>query len=326
MSTPGDRRRIDIVAAPSSLGLRPASPGHEPGAWRAPKALLSAGLVSRLDPVRVVELPHPAYEFEAQPATRIRNGVAIREHALVLADVVGQTLEAGRFALVLGGDCSILLGCLLGARRGGHSGLIHVDGHSDFSHPGNYDTASTLGAVAGMDLALATGRGELLLTHWPAAGIPLVPDDDAIQVGDRESPTPDGPGFDAVPDTSIRRFTVQQVLQLGTAEVSERVAEHLERRGLERAWIHVDLDVLDQRVMPAVDSPGSPGLGFAQLADLISRLVATGRPVGMDVTIYDPELDPHGTYPGAIVECIASSLAAIGDRPAVPTGAGGTDT
>jgi arginase family enzyme len=34
---------------------------------------------------------------------------------------------------------------------------------------------------------------------------------------------------------------------------------------LTRAWLHVDLDVLDRSAMPAVDSPGTPGLTFAQL-------------------------------------------------------------
>jgi arginase len=64
--------------------------------------------------------------------------------------------------------------------------------------------------------------------------------------------------------------------------------------GLDRVWLYADLDVLDQVVMPAVDSPGSPGLDFAQLAELLSRLL--GRVIGLDVTIYDPELDPAGEY------------------------------
>lgn len=64
------------------------------------------------------------------------------------------------FTLVIGGDCSILLGALAGARQAGPLSLIHIDGHSDFRHPGNYDPEQTLGTVAGMDLALATGRGE----------------------------------------------------------------------------------------------------------------------------------------------------------------------
>jgi len=46
--------------------------------------------------------------------------------------------------------------------------LVHVDGHDDFYHPGNYDSARRLGAVAGMDLALASG-GRLCQRALPGA-------------------------------------------------------------------------------------------------------------------------------------------------------------
>ncbi|GAA3367154.1 arginase family protein [Streptomyces sannanensis] len=289
---------VELIAAPWNLGLRPPAPGREPGTWRAPQALLSAGLEARLRPARVVELDRPLYEFDAQPATRIRNGVAVREHTLRLGEAVQAALAASRFAVVLGGDCSILLGCLLGTRRDGRCGLVHLDGHSDFRHPGNYDVGSSLGSVAGMDLALATGRGELLLTHWPAVGRPLVADEDVVQIGDREDE-------EILP---VTRFTAQEIQQIGIADLGERVISRLQRRGLDRVWLHLDLDVLDERVLPAVDSPGRPGLDFSQLTELVSTLVGTGRVVGLDVAIYDPELDPDGVYAAPIVDCLASAL------------------
>ena len=304
-------RGVQLIAAPSNLGLRPPEPGHEPGAWRAPEVLLTAGLASRVASTTVVEIPRPSYVFDLQPATRIRNGLTIRAHALELADAVEAALAAGRFALVVGGDCSILLGCLLGVRRLGRCGLVHVDGHRDFHHPGNYDTGSALGSAAGMDLALATGRGELLLTHWPGVGLPLVADADVIQMGDREV----GPGSDRdTPlDPSIAQLSVQEMLALGIPDACARGVEHLERRSLDRVWLHVDLDVLDQRVLPSVDSPGSPGLDLPQLAELIMGLISTGRIVGLDATIYDPELDPRGEYPSGIVEALASGLSPLVD-------------
>lgn len=304
---------VEIIAAPSNLGLRPPGPGHEPGAWKAPAAFLAGGLGARLTPARVVELPRPPYAFDEQPGTRIRNGLAIREHALTLADAVGDALAASRSPVVLGGDCSIMLGCLVGARRSGRCGLVHVDGHCDFFHPGNYDTASRLGSAAGMDLALATGRGEPLLTHWPDITPPLVPDDEVVQIGDREAegPTDDAAVGDLL-ESSITQVTVQEILRVGVGPACQRAVEHFDRRGLDRVWLHVDLDVLDQAVMPAVDSPGSPGLTFDHLAELLARLVASGLVIGVDVTIYDPELDPEGLYVPAIVECLGAGLGALG--------------
>jgi arginase len=303
---------VEVVAAPSNLGLRPPAPGREPGTWRAPGVLMSQGLGRRLNAARIVELPRPRYEFQAQPGTRIRNGTAIREHALRLADAVATALAASRFVVVVGGDCSILLGCLAGARRAGRCGLVHVDGHSDFFHPGNYDAGSRLGSAAGMDLALATGRGELLLTHWPVAGKPLVNGHDVIQIGDRE-PAETGHGS---LDQPIVRLPVHDVLRAGIAEVADRATGHLRQQGLDRVWLHVDLDVLDHSVLPAVDTPGSPGLSFGQLGQLLSRLAGTGRIVGLDVTIYDPELDPAGEYAPRIVDCLASALATLTSPPA----------
>ncbi|WP_034483332.1 arginase family protein [Actinomadura oligospora] len=289
---------VELIAAPWNLGLRPPEPGHEPGAWRAPEALLAAGLEDRLRPARLVELDRPPYDFDAQPATRVRNGVTLREHTLRLAGTVREALAASRFPVVLGGDCSVLLGCLLGARHDGRCGLVHVDGHNDFRHPGDGGSGPALGNAAGMDLALATGRGELLLTHWPRVGRPLVADEDVVQIGDRDE--------DA--DLPFTRFTARQIERVGIADLGEQVRAHLDRHGLDRVWLHVDLDVLDERVLPAVDTPGRPGMDFAQLAELLSSLVGTGRVIGLDITVYDPERDPDGAHAAPIVDCLTSAL------------------
>jgi arginase len=86
------------------------------------------------------------------------------------------------------------------------------------------------------------------------------------------------------------------------------VVERLQARQITRAWFHLDLDVLDQSVLAAVDSPGSPGLSFAQLGELIRLVVGSGLFVGLDVAIYDPDLDPGLRYAPRIVETLAMGL------------------
>ncbi|MGR7001968.1 arginase family protein [Yinghuangia aomiensis] len=294
---------VDLITAPWNLGLRPPRPGrHEPGTWRAPQTLRTAGLDTRLRPAPGGGTRPTALRL--RPAARDpdpQRGDPPRAHAAPRPRRPRHAGRGGRFPVVLGGDCSILLGCLLGARRGGRCGLVHVDGHSDFRHPGNYDAGAALGSAAGMDLALATGRGELLLTHWPQVGMPLVADEDVVQVGDRED--------EEVPP--VTRFTAQEIQRIGIAELGERVARRLAERGLERVWLHVDLDVLDERVLPAVDTPGRPGLDYDQLARLAETLLGTGRVIGLDVSVYDPELDPDGTHAARIADCLATALAPI---------------
>ena len=133
--------RINLILAPSNLGLRPEN-GREPGTWQAPRVLMEAGLREALDAYEVNRLERPLYEFEAQRNTRIRNGQTLRAYSLELSGKVQDVLAARRFPVVIGGDCSILLGCLHGARLAGGRGLVHVDGHSDFTQEKSYATAS----------------------------------------------------------------------------------------------------------------------------------------------------------------------------------------
>lgn len=148
---------ISLIRAPCNLGLRPLSPGHVPGTWRAPQALSEAGLVDRITPAEIIDMERPTYRAEAEPGTMLRNGNALRRFNLALADHVEDACRRGLFPFVVGGDCGVLLGALAGRRRLGPLSLIHVDGHSDFRNPANYDAANLLSAVAGMDLALVSG-------------------------------------------------------------------------------------------------------------------------------------------------------------------------
>ncbi len=284
-------RDINLIRAPFNLGLRPLRPRHEPGTWRAPQALTEAGLVEALAPALVIDLERPTYSIEPQPGTKLRNGPAIRGFNLRLADIVADTIGRGAFALIIGGDCTILLGALAGARRSGPLSLVHVDGHSDFRHPGNDDDNLPVGSAAGMDLAAATGRGETLLTDWPGIAGPLLRDDQVMQIGERENRDTDYAWRD-IETTDITQVDVFAAQELGAAGVLAKAELVLASHG--RHWVHFDVDALDQAVMPAVDSPGSPGIDPDQLIAILAALVARPGCVGMNVTIFDPDLDPTG--------------------------------
>jgi arginase len=296
---------IALIEARTSLGLRPLTPGHEPGCWRAPAALMRAGLGEELRPRRHVVLPHPAYRFTRDPASTIRNGTRLRAYCEQIGDTVAASLGDGLFPLVIGGDCSILLGCLAGAKRSGPCGLIHVDGHADFYHPGNYNGTAP-GSAAGMDLALATGRGEALLAQWGEPAMPLVDDLQVVQIGERESDVPDYsfPDFRTSP---IHKIAIESFLRDGPTEASAQALARLTGR----VWLHVDVDVLDQSIMPAVDSPGTPGMSFDQLSSLIRTLLASGRLAGADIAIFDPELDPTGAIAKRLAGCLGAGFQAL---------------
>jgi arginase len=56
-------------------------------------------------------------------------------------------------------------------------------------------------------------------------------------------------------------------------------------------WIHLDVDVLNPSVMPAVDSPEPGGPTLDELVNLLAPLVRHPLAVGLDLSIYDPALD-----------------------------------
>jgi arginase len=151
-----------------------------------------------------------------------------------------------------------------------------------------------------MDLALATGRGERLLTEWPWVDAPLVPDEQVVQIGERESRDADFAWPD-IDTTAITRLDVFTARDLGSAAVIARTLTVLGQQPDWPFWIHLDVDVLDQDVMPAVDSPGSPGLDEEDLFRLLRALVAQELCAGMTVTIYDPDLDPQHECAARIV-------------------------
>lgn len=71
-----------LIAAPSNLGLSPLWPSHEPCTWRAPSALIAAGLLQSISVRDFKELPRPNYSADTLPGTRLRNGHTIRSFNL----------------------------------------------------------------------------------------------------------------------------------------------------------------------------------------------------------------------------------------------------
>lgn len=206
------------------------------------------------------------------------------------------------FTLVLGGDCSILLGFLLGLRRRGSFGLVFVDGHRDDQTPGT----SVTGGVAGMDLAIATGIGPPELADLYSSGR-LVDPEAVAAVGFRYGHG--GPDQSSgIRDTGIDLFDLSAVRTIGPADLGVELTRLLPARELDGVWVHVDVDVLSTEAMPAVDSPQPDGLSFEELRSLLRRLVRRLNVTGIQVTIYDPERDPSGAAGRKLVGCLAAAL------------------
>ena len=288
--------RYAIVEAPSVLGLRPT------GVETLPEALLGVGLAERLGARKFGRVDAPPYDDRRDPGTLMLNPRQIADYSVKLADAIGLVLAAGEFPLVLGGDCSILLGNLLALRRRGRYGLLFIDGHADFYQP----EANTNGEAASSDLALATGRGPAVLTTLEGY-CPLVRDEDVIAFGFRDAEEAASYGSQPIP-RAIRALDLIEVHGLGAASAAREALRRLERDELDGFWIHLDADAFDDAVMPAVDYRLAGGLSFDELAEVLRTAVDSGHTVGLDVTIYNPKLDPTGSAARGLADALARGL------------------
>jgi arginase len=213
-------------------------------------------------------------------------------------------LDGGDVPIVLGGDCSIVLGTLLALRRRGRFGLLFIDGHADFYQP----EAEPNGEAASMDLALATGRGPDVVADLEGRR-PLVRDEDVVQFSRRDAEEAAAAGSQRIEDTGIMVIDLPHIRRLGIERATHDALEHLVRSELDGFWIHVDCDALDDAVMPAVDYRRPGGLAWDELEHVLSVAIDSGHAVGLDLTIFNPRLDGDGSIARTLVGCLARSLA-----------------
>lgn len=303
---------IAVLDAPSNLGLRPPAPGVEPGARKLASALRATGLVDRLGARDAGRIEAPPYAPDPDPAVGFRNGTALGTYSEALADGIAPLLARGDFALVLGGDCSILLGAGIALKSRGRYGLAFVDGHDDYSYIRDRARYHGRLTAAGLDLALATGNGPDALVDRRGLA-PYIAAGDAVQIGlVREDGDSVAYATETFAASGIHAIPADVIRQVGAARAGDDARARLEAMPTAGFWIHVDADVLAASVMPAVDSPNPGGLSFAQLEVILARLLASPRAVGLEITIYDPDLDPDGRYGRALADSLVRAFATSG--------------
>ncbi len=190
--------------------------------------------------------------------------------------------------LIVGGDCSLLLGVFAHLRVSiGDVGLWMVDGHPDFVDP----QASDTGETADSELALLVGDGPAVLTGL-AGPTPMVNPRHVALIGHRTT------GLD--PDSAAELARLPREIQTGPDALTADF-------GIP-TWLHIDVDVLDQAVMPAVTYPQPNGPDFDLLSRMLATLAASPHLLGMSIADYRPDLDPDATSAAALVALLGQML------------------
>ena len=295
------KRRYAILEAPSALGHVPEHLGVE----RAPGVLLEAGLADGLDARRAGCLPASGYSSVPDPRTKVMNPQPLHDYSISLAGEVEALLGNGEFPVVLGGDCSLLLGTMLALRRRGRYGVLYIDGDADFYQP---EVNPLRGAASASDLAFATGRGPDIVCDLEGRR-PLVRDDDVTVLACRDAGDREHRGCQPLPRDMLI-LDRDHVRQAGAENAARQAVAFLTRRGgPDGFWIHLDADVFDQTIMQSVDDPRPDGLTWDDGIAILRTALASSRAAGLQVAIYNPEIDKDGSNGRGLAVAIRSALA-----------------
>jgi arginase len=230
-------RRVSIVGVPSSAA------SYAAGQDLAPAALRSAGLLgylreSGLEVHDDGDLPHQVWSPDRDHPLAQNAGQAT-ESLQQLASRLEPLLARGDLALVLGGNCTIVLG-VMAALRGlgdGTPGLLYLDRHYDLNTP----HSTTDGALDWMGLAHALALPGCVDTLVDAFGPrPLLAPRQVAWLGVEPGVTTGWEREQA--DRLGLRMTTSEALAADPAGATRAVLGDLPPGPLA---LHIDVDVLD---------------------------------------------------------------------------------
>ena len=288
--------KIALLGSPTSAAAMSA--GHE----GAPGALRSAGLIDRLrsagyevadlgdDPVQLFQID--------EESPRARNVAHVIQALEALKPRVEQAVKSGALPLILGGDCSIALATIAGARRYfRHISMIYMDRDADLNIP----ATSRTGCVDGMVVSHVVGRGAAeLVRFWGEP--PLVREPDLALFGVARLDPAEQEVLDRTP---LRRYLASDVQRLGPAAAAQVAIERIHGNGNEFI-LHFDVDVIDG--FEATNYPGHGGLTLDQVREALAVFAKQKHLAAIEVTAYNPAKDPDGKGAKLIVDLLTEVL------------------
>ena len=294
-------RPVALIGVPSSAGA------FAPGQETAPAALREAGLADRLAAAGfeiVDEDDPPPVRWRPDPGRPgAQNLEAVTDVARETGKRVHVAREAGWFPLVLGGDCTIEIGTVLGhLPADAPLGLLYFDLHPDLNVP----TRPGPGALDWMGLAHLLGEEEAapeLSRIGPR--FPLLGDDDVVLFA--YGPEQTRPWeHEVIERRGLARIAVDEVAV--DPEASARRALGLLDGAGRRLLVHFDTDVIDFTTLPLSENTGrNEGLAFEVAMAALRELLRDERIAALTVTEVNPL---HGAADGSTIGRFADSLAA----------------
>jgi arginase len=272
---------------------------------QASRALREAGLATAFecDVVLATEPQLPPPSPARASGSGLMNEAALLDMVDAVHARVGAALAAGRFPLVYGGDCTVLLGAVPALRDVvREAGLVFVDGHEDTT---SLD-ASPDGEAANMEIGLLLGLTGQRAPDRLRARLPALRSDSIAMLGMRDDEWRRTLNVASLAGRGVLLRPVDEVAA-DPAGSGSAAATHVQAASA-GWWLHLDVDVLAQRELAAQRVPGDEdsdgGLTRAELTAVLRAALAAGGCRGWSISIYDPEQDPGGNDARRIVELV----------------------
>ena len=295
------RQELTLLGVPTSAGA------FAPGQELAPRELRSAGLVEKLRAAgtEVTDLgDSEVWRWRPDPGSpRAQNLSAVADIALTTAGRVETALGAGGPLLVLGGDCTVEIGTVVGhLRRDLDVGLVYFDVHPDLNTPQSVRP----GALDWMGMAhMLDEPGAVAELSGIGPRTPLLGDDQVFFF----SYGPDqATAFEreVLERRGLARTSVDEVAA-APEETALRVLEEFAPR-FDRLLVHFDVDTIDFTDAPLSENTGrNEGLPLQAAFSALGVLAGAERLSALTVT----ELNPlHGDEEGRTLQRFTDALAA----------------
>jgi arginase len=274
---------VDLLLVPYDSGVR----GWRMGA--GPECLIRAGLEVHLSKLGHRVRTETVSVDGNNRLTELQTSFALLR---LIAARVQSSVAAGRFPLILAGNCLSACG-ILGGLGAIDRAVFWFDAHGDLNTP---DTTPS-GFVDGMALATALGWCWKSLAQTIPGFAPVAPDRCAL-IGARAL---DPPERDAIRNNGVTHIA-PDALPRG-------LQAFLDRPGIghSAAYVHCDLDTLDPSVARVNGFPAPGGLQPDPMIGAINSIANKTEIKAGAITAYDPAVDPEKAVP-PIAFAIAAAL------------------
>lgn len=293
-------KKLDIIGASTSFGQ------PKLGVDLGPDAIRYAGLSKTLSDLGydVNDKGNISGDFKVDVAghskkeeSNLLNFEGVLNFNEQLAKSVDESITAGHFPLVLGGDHSLAIGSLAGiSSHYENLGVIWYDAHGDL----NDSHTSPSGNIHGMPLAASCGVGHERMVNLYNDGVKVKPEN-VVLIGMRDL---DEGEKKYIKDNNILTFTMVDIREKGIKAVMEEAVSYLKDK-TDGIHLSLDVDALDPVETPGTGTPVDGGLSLSETQLAMRVLNKSDRITSMDLVEVNPLLDEKNKTAEKAVEIAA---------------------